>query len=362
MNKMRNSVWMMLVVFGMILTSCNKEHSSAGSGSEETSGKGTIRIAIRGEGLSSRAVGSPQQSLENTVKSFSVYVFNYASGVLEQKATFSDELEGQLTGLNVASAKRVVVLVNEPGDFPVIYSYDNLSATSSLVSLDSQVPGDFSNSGLLMSGEYDGQVVLNATETVSIAVPVARVTAKVRLGALTVTPDEGLSLDDFELLGVSIQEARDRAPVLGGLAATGFNYVGGILAAGQTGSAKSYLYESYSLPEGYTGGSRLSPQLYFYLFPNDNTDGYATLLTLYGKYKQVPMYYSFYINNKAADSGDNATDGNWIERNKVYTIQVLLKRLGNGGDDPNIPNEAVGMDVAIEVSDWEGELIQDIDW
>ena len=147
------------------------------------------------------------------------------------------------------------------------------------------------------------------------------------------------------------------------MATTGFTYVGGI--EGSTSSAgvtpKSYLNESYSLPENYVGGSRLTPQVYFYVFPNDNTDNHSTILTLHGTYDGEPMYYSFYVNDKA-EAGENATDGTWIQRNKIYTLNVTLKKLGSGSENPDVPNELVSMDVTVEVADWDGELIQDVEW
>ena len=74
------------------------------------------------------------------------------------------------------------------------------------------------------------------------------------------------------------------------------------------------------------------------------------------------MYYSFHVNDKLTGSGENDPDGTWIQRNKVYTINVTLKKLGTGSEDPDISNELVSMDVTIEVADWDNELIQDVEW
>ena len=321
--------------------------------------KSAIKVSIQNETPSSRAVGSPTTDVEKTVKSFTIYVFNNSTGVLEKSQIFTNGLQGEISGLSMASQKKVVVLVNQPANFPSIQEYEDLLDASTRIELDSQVPGNFDDKGLFMSGEHETPVSLNK-ETVSVTIKVKRIVAKVRLGSLTVTPDAGLSLDDFTLTGVSIQKARDKAPVFGGVPTVGFNYVGGIDKNGAV--SKPFLHEYYSLPDEYAPGTNLNPQVYFYVFPNDNTDNEATLMTIYGQYNGGKVYFPFYINDKASGSGENASDGTWIQSNKIYTLNVTLKKLGSGGEDPNVPNEQVSMDVEVDIVDWEGELIQDIEW
>lgn len=354
-----------IALLGVLATGCVKSEPGPDNGT----GNGAITISLdngytgNGAEPDSRATGDPAQALENTVKSFTVYVFNNATGVLEKHQSFTTGLTGRVTNLSVASQKKVVVFVNQPAGFPEITNYGDLSLASSMVSLDSQVPADFSSTGLFMSGEYPTAVSLSADNVASITVNVSRLTAKVRIGTLTVSPDTGLSLDDFVLEGISVQKARDRALPLGTLATTGFAYVGGL--EGSTSSAgltpKAYLREQYALPNGYTVGTALTPQAYFYVFPNDNTDNHATMLTLYGTYLGQPMYYSFQINDSVG-TGSNTTDGTWVQRNKIYTLNVTLRKLGSGADNPDTTNAEVSLDVTVSVADWEGELIQDVEW
>ena len=49
-------------------------------------------------------------------------------------------------------------------------------------------------------------------------------------------------------------------------------------------------------------------------------------------------------------------------RNKIYTLNVTLKKIGNSSENPNVPNEEVSMDVEVEVANWEAELIQEVEW
>ena len=357
-TNMKKLLLLGLVALGIIATGCSKDDvPQGGNTGKET---GSIRVALQSEAGTSRAVGTPTTDEERTVVDFTVYVFNYATGAFEKKQTFTENLTGEIGGLNVASQKRVVVLANVPAGFPAVNSYSDLS--QAMVALSTQTP-NFSTTGLFMSGEAASAVTLRTDDVVGVPVQVKRLVAKVRVGTLTVTPAEGLSLDNFELTGMSIQKARDKAPALGGMPTTGFSYVGGVvLADDHSGAvAQSYLKEAYSLAPGYVSGTPLTPNVYFYVFPNDNTDNESTLFSLHGTYNGETMYYSFYINDQVG-SGENATDGNYIQRNKIYTLNILLKKLGNGGDDPNVPSEEASMEVTVTVADWEGELIQDVEW
>lgn len=348
-----------LAVLGILAAGCSKD--SIVPETPGNTGQASLRVAIKGEEAITRAVGNPSTDDEKRVHSFTVYVFNQATGVLEASKTFPDGLEGTVSGLGVASQKKVVVFVNQPEGFPAVSNYGDFANASTMISLSTQVPGDFQTEGLFMSGETTDPVTLSTENVVRVPVTVSRLTAKVRLGALTVTPGQGLSIDDFDLKGVTVQQARDRYDALGVMRTSGFGYVGGVQLAGQEASQVDFLHESYSLESSYTPGTKLEPQIYFYVFPNKNTNGNATLLNLYGTYKGNTVYFPFQINNEAG-SGSSTTDGNWIERNKIYTLNVTLKKVGNGGGDPNVPNEEVSMDVEISVEDWENELVQEIEW
>lgn len=355
---MKKMFLLALAAIGFVASSCSKNEHSPDYVGEDS--KGSLTVTIRGENALGRAIGEPSADNEKTVKSFTVYVFNYSTGVIEKSQSFDGVLTGKIEGLGVASPKRVVVFVNQPADFPSITEYGDFADTDNLLALDTQVPGDFSSKGLFMSGEASGAVTLKTDDVVNVPVTVKRLTAKIKLGGITVIPELGLNLSDFELTGVSVQKARDKAPVMGGLATAGFGYIGGLDNGGLV--VNPFLNEFIQLPVDYTSGTRYEPKAYFYVFANDDTNGEATLLSVHGEYKGTPMYYSFYINDKASSTGGNSTDGNFIERNKVYTLNVTLRKIGNGGEDPDVPNEAADMTVTVDIAPWEDELAQEVEW
>lgn len=355
---MKRVIISLLLTTAIAFASCSKD--DVVSPVNETNKTGAISISIKGDEPETKALSSPTPEQEKMVKNFTVYVFSNATGAFEKSATFTDGFEGRVTGLGIASSKKVVVLVNKPDDFPTISHYSDFAKVENMIHLDTQGSVDFIDSGLFMSGEYATPVELSAEETVKITVVVKRLTAKVRIGTLSVNPAIGQKLSDFSLTGISIQKARDNSPALGGLANTGYDFVSGIAESGNA-IEKNYLHDLYSLPSGYVAGTPLNPNICYYIFPNDNSVQ-ATLLTVYGTYLGQKVYYTFNVNDKVSNIGGNLTDGKFIERNKVYTVNVKLQKLGNGGEDPNIPNQEVDMDAEIVISDWDDELIHEVEW
>lgn len=370
---MKKSLFLGLLTLGFMAAGCSNDDLNT---PEVNPDKGAIKVSISSSNSSTRAVGEPTQEDENKVKDFTVYVFNYSTGALELRVPIAGTFTKTINGLSVASSKRVVVLVNDPAeiydeeatDYVKISNYNELKEY--YLTLDSQVASEVGEGfkGLFMSGETDAPVVLTTgDDPVDVTVTVRRLTAKIKLGTITVKADEGVDFSKFTLGGISIQEAREKAMPMGNGMITdvsSVNYVQGIVSySGAPGEVdKSYLNEYYSLPGDYTQGTPLSPKYYFYVFPNNNDDTKSTLLTVYGIYDGKPMYFPFRINDKISGVEGGSADGTWIQRNKVYTLNVSLKKLASGGEEPNVPNDEVSMDLKVEVANWEGNLVQNVEW
>lgn len=202
-----------------------------------------------------------------------------------------------------------------------------------------------------MSGQASVELVANQTKETTI--PISRLVAKVKLGKVTIEPEAGHDISEFNLEKVLIMNARGSA--LMGLPATNYtlNYLYGAMPVNGN-IEKSYLSETISAAD-YTGR-------YFYVLPSDNDDGHTTLITLAATYKGIPTYFPFRINNKTAESEGETTDGKFIERNHIYTINITIKRLGNGSVDPTEPGDPAALVVTVEPQDWETEIIQNVEW
>lgn len=347
---------------GILVAGCSRE--SGYEGKEDATTTSSLTITIENEsgngggGTTSRAIGEPTQEQENTVNSFGVYVFDNTSGELEKSQTFENTLTGTISGLSTSSTKRIVVLVNYQYDIlDGLTRYDEIA--DALLDLETQIPDDFSTNALFMSGET-ANVTLIAGQTNPVTVGVKRAVAKVKLGSLTVSPDGASRLDQFEIKGISMQNVPyctyllgDNIPVL-----VPGEYLGGL--PGQTSMASidhpELLYTAYT--PAIVAGEELNPLIYFYVFPNDDSQGNVTLLTIDAAYQGNPAYYTFAINDKAVTG---QTDGTFIKKNMIYTLNITLTALANYVRDPD-DNDFADVQVTIDVEDWTDEIIQNVVW
>lgn len=351
MNKL---LFACLTAIVILFAGCNKEPYN-----EEKTEPGSLYITIENENATEvRVIGNePSETTENTVHSFAVFVFNSTDQSLEKAKVFLNSTTGRVDKLNPGT-KRVVALVNA-GDYSFI---DNVQTYSDLddmtLNLDSQIPGDFATYGLFMSGESPN-ITLNADEERSIEIPVSRVVAKVRLESLTITPDPGSTLANFKLVGVCVQKVPYFAYMLGDVIPTldDGEYIGGLGGSVSTiiQDKARLLYEDLST---FDITQTIRPEVYFYVFPNDNAQGRATLLTIYGMYNNLVLYYTFPINSSNVNGGD----GKYIERNKVYTMNITLKDVRNGLFDPDGVSPTAVLLATVRPENWAGHLVENAEW
>ena len=195
-------------------------------------------------------------------------------------------------------------------------------------------------------------VTLTANSTATKTISISRIAAKIKLGTVTISPDPGHDPDKFVLNKVIVMKARGSAMMgLPSAAYTPNVFYGGM--AGDKSTVKAYLSETISTSD--------YSNRYFYVLPSDNDDGNTTLITLAGTYDGQPAYFPFRINDKVR-TGEASSDGTFIRRNYVYTVNVKLKRLGGGSSNPEVPADPASLDITVEPQDWTAELVQDVEW
>lgn len=350
----KRSLWLFctgLSALAVLAVSCNKDKGAVPPSGETAS----LTVTLSGQTAQGRAVaptGSTEadalKAAENRLKNVTVFVFN-DNGTLDKKQAFaSDDLSETITGL-IAGPKKIVVAANVPDGitFPDGINYDWFADPKNVINLDSQSP---ETNGLFMSGEETA--TLSANTVTEKTIPVSRVVAKVKLGTITLEPEAGHDPAKFSLQRVAVMKARGSALMgIPSVAYTPDLFYGGM--AGDKSVEKSYLAENIT-----TGDYA---NRYFYVLPSDNDDNNATLLTLVGTYDGKTTYFPFRINDKVGSDGATS-DGKFILRNNVYTVNVKLKRLGGGSSDPEVPADPASLTVTVEPQPWETELIQNVEW
>lgn len=352
-----------VAAMGIMLTGCKEENirDAGNDGTASSSLTVTIQNQSGNNGANTtRASGTPSTAEEKAVHSFAVYVFNHAIGNIEKSQIFTGTLTGKVSGLSTASNKDIVVLVN--------YDYTQLSDLTQYndlldrtLNIESQNPGNTSNDGLFMSGQSTDVALLAAQEN-KVTINVSRAVARVSLGSITVSPDATSRLDQFVFKGVSMQKVVPKAHLLGSdiPAVTDKDYVGGLAGDVSQSDAKynALLYTPYT-PGQITVDQPAKPEIYFYVFPNDNTKGNATLMTIEATYMNNPAYYTFVINDE--DLGETGKpDGTFIKKNMIYTLHITLRSLSNYVENPD-DHDLVDVIVEIDVEDW-GEITQNVEW
>lgn len=337
-----------------LLSACSNDEENAVVNGEKTS----ITIALKGENLSTRAIGgaSDTEIDERKIVNYKVYVFNYNSGVLEKEAegAVSDGVAEptQIDELSTAGTKRVVVVANLPAEFPAISNYADFKTATFDLGL--QNPANRATTGLVMSGESPGLTLTSGTPA-SVAISIKRVVAKIELGSVTIIPEAGHT-EPFVLTHVSIQKAKSEATVgpVTVLSKTPF-YGGFDGTESAVPTPDNYLLDAIVTEQ--PDGTAQSFDNFFYVFPNEEA-GAETLLTIGGIYNGAVTYFPFRINNIASGS----TDGTLIKRNTRYILNVTLKKLGSGTTDPDTPGDPAAVEVSVTTEGWEGPLVQDVEW
>lgn len=361
---------MLMIVAGTLMFSCNNDDNEI-AGSENTS----LVVSIYNESSDhTRRVGdgTVNSPLESVISNLTIFVFNYNTGTLEKMQSFTVSAEDNkkiVTGLTTGTTKRVVAFVNVPTnlDFSTITSYNDLH--QNLITIDSQnSAADLSTVGLFMSGEYESALALSATEVKQISIGIKRRVAKVVLSSLIVNPDASSNLNLFSLGGVSIQRARLTGTPIGGLVHPAGDpatiYGGGFPSPSGASPAfnitKSYFVEPIPFDfTGYVPGTEIIGQAtdrrYFYVLPNNNENGFATLLAIYGEYSGEQVFYPFVIN-------DNTSTFGVLDPNVRYILSVTLRKINLPSTDPNIVPEEASVEVTLVPQDWEGPISQNVEW
>lgn len=342
---MKMKHYLLIIAALAIFMSCNKDDEPTQL--REVKGElASLQIMLKGSSLGTKAIGTPTQTDENKINTFTVYVYNNNNGILEKKADFTPATTADyvqtVTGLTTGT-KKIVIIANAPAGYTVADGSVYGDLANKMIDLTSQTV----STNLAMSGETTATLqALPATNQVTV--PISRVVAKVRLGGVTLNPEAGHT-STFTLDSVYIMKARSASSMGVPTIAVGTGFYGGITGV-VSQTAQTFLREERNI------ATAQDSTRYFYVFPNDNTNGNATLITLVGTYDGNRLYYPFRINTI------NGSDTTFINRNQYHTINVTLKRPANGVTDPETPVDPATLEVTIIPQDWIIVTEQNVEW
>lgn len=272
----------------------------------------------------------------DAVNSLQVFLFD-ENGKLED----SDMQEASSIVLSCKSgSKKVVALVNAP-ELSGITSYDQLTATASLLS-------DNSIDSMVMEGEKE----VDITTTTSITVPVSRLAAKVVLRQvinsfqLLTHQSMTFSVTGVYLINIAGEKTylTDCSPSL---------WHNKRMLDLDEDPAPDFTYEQLSSPVTIPYSGTWTADKYFYCYPNhtstDSSDeswsARYTRLVIEATLDGETMYYPISLSE--------------VDQNTAYEISLKITRPGS--TSPDIPVSGLAAEFDVDVQDWvTRDLVQEV--
>lgn len=346
----------LLILGGIGFTSCSDNEGLPGDGGL-TDGEANITIKLGGTTAATPFVKSGDDT-DSDIYNYKVYVFNATNEILEKEVVGNINGNTTIEKLGTATPKKVVVLANLDNQYPEhITNYAQFSKEENYSNLLHQIE-NIETSGFVMSGQYPTDIVLTKDETEEIKVIIKRTMAKVILGSITFVPEEGHELDKLEILGVAVQRVAPDATLAPIAGIYGSKHYGGFESVDQGLETydvfKSDIdYSNFHKDEqGNVAANKPNVlNIPFFVFPNNNPDK-CTLLTIKAKYENEIHYFPVKVNH---------ADGEYVDTNTQYTVNLTLKKFGDGTTDPELPNEEASLEVEIEVAEW-AFITQNEEW
>ena len=375
---MKTSKFFAMAVALFALAACSNEE---GNPATEPVANSQLSIQIVGEtdAPKGRAAGTPTPAEESKINDFILYVFreNGDNDVAPKEFT-TWPTSGKADMVITEAAKEVYVIANTKSNKA---ANDQLLAVKKKSELQAVIGRGFTDydpstgqatqtsTNLWMSGKNDAAFTPEKGKSVSTAVTMKYLAAKVRITSVTIDPlVTGLTLSQAIVLNgagatrfIPADGTTSLIPSFTPSAPDTPFYVGGVAVSSFTnkpaivGRNDGYFY-------AVTGDKTITSTTnhhYFYVFENDgetfkdgteSPKGYPTIVSLKALDADLnPLYYSVFF--KADADGTLGYDNMVIERGKSYDIAMTIKKLGNS--DPTIPILNTSVEVTITPATWE---------
>jgi hypothetical protein len=272
-------------------------------------------------------------------------ISGHESGILENASDKVTSKDPTTISSLTTGKKKITVIANIPGG-----TYPTLAYNTELENSTFDLASQTTNNGLAMSIVNGNKEITKPADTYKP--DLARYVAKVQLNSVTITPNSAHT-GDFELKSAYIMltpklvNASTGASVESG---DGVEYYGGIdgtVSQAISSDIPNLLYATIPV-SGFTSNADDKP-LPFYVFPNTGGTN-KTLIVLEGTYNTVPTYFPFVFNNGV------------IDRNHLYTLNVILRDIGAGSHDPETLVSDAALTVTVGVEEWKEEEAEDLTW
>lgn len=367
--KTNDYLWAALVAATLTLAGCSSDDNGI---TEPQPQEKTAKLELRltGSTASTKATGSalPTQTEENTVKRFTVAIFNSDESVnVIQTIT---ENTASATTINCTPAKDCtgIVVANAPTDgyfAGVQKKADFLKKTIALS--DAQTKNCLPMSGDVKDSSKSTTFTLSAGENKGMTAEVSRLVARVSVNSIksAFDPNGQYSAASYTLKNIFVRNViKEVAPATGGYSTTKMS-TPAFLTGSYDSSAGAVSYLANAITPAANVSTEHTTNYWFYILPNEETT--HTALVLEGTFKKnasdagTTIYYPIIINKKQAGTtltGTSGTGTSNIARNTTYAIKAVIKSIGT--KDPDGEITPTSLEVTVSVANWALNITQNV--
>lgn len=366
--KTNNYLWTVLTVATFALAACTSEENGI-TESQKQEKTAKLELRLTGNSADTRATGTlPTQTEENTVKRFTVAIFNSDGTVNAIQTVTSNTTTATTINCTPAAGCTGMVVANAPTNnhfAGVLNKTDFLKKTITLA--DTQTQDCLPMSGDVKDGSNNATFTLSAGNNTGMTAQLSRLVARVSIGSIKTAfdPNGQYSAASYELKNIFVRRAvKDVVPAVGGYSETKMN-TPDYEIGNYDGSTGTVAYLATAVTPTVDVNTEHNGNYWFYIFPNEETT--HTALVLEGTFKKnagdagTTIYYPVIINKSQTGTsftGASGTGTSNIARNTTYAIKATIKSIGT--TDPLGDITPTSLELTVSVADWELNITQNV--
>ena len=328
----------MLVTATFVLTGCGSDEN--GITDPLPQGKtAQLELCLTGSGV-------PTQAEENTVKRFTVAIFNSDESVNAIQTVTDNTTSATTINCTPATNCTGIVVANAPTDgyfSGVLNKTDFLKKTITLD--DAQTKDCLPMSGDVKDGSGNATFTLSAGSNTGMTAQLSRLVARVSVSSIKTAfdPNGQYSAASYELKNIFVRNAvKEAVPGTSGYSTT---------------KMETPAYLANAVTPGVDVSTEHKTDYWFYILPNEEAT--RTALVLEGTFKKnasdagSTIYYPIIVNKSQTGTtltGTAGTGTSNIARNTTYAIKATIKNIGT--DDPTGEINPTSLELTVNVANW----------
>lgn len=365
-----NYLWGVLAAATLSLSACIREGDlNSEPQFQEKSAK--VEIHLTGTTANTKATGNalPTQTEENTIKRFTVAIFNSDESVNTIQTVTSNTTSATTISCTPAQNCTGIIVANAPTDNHFAGVLTKTEFLTKVIQLTkAQTKDCLPMSGEVKDGSGNATFTLVAGENAGMTAQLNRLVARVSISSIKTAfdPNGQYSAASYELRNIFVRNAvKEVVPAVGGYANTKMA-TPAYLTGSYTGAAGTTELTTAVTP-AVNINTEHTTDYWFYIFPNEEST--RTALVLEGTFKKTAsdagttIYYPVIINKSQAGTsitGASGTGTSNITRNTTYAIKATIK--GIGTTDPTADINPATLELTVSAADWELNITQNVEF